>query len=112
MHVPHYEPTPVSDDDEWVARNIGRLPWWVSPRMIEERVGDIENEDDDRLWLVQENPRVGALRRGGKGHSGKGPDDWAIDLFYSKAIRKARRKENKAKKRARLEAAAKEGETS
>ena len=31
---------------------------------------------------------------------------------YSKAIRKARRKENKAKKRARLEAAAKEGETS
>ena len=78
----------MTENDEYVKRNIGRLPWWVTSRMVED-LGHAPN-DDELFWFVPQAPPllVRALRRGGKGHRGK-LDGVPPDLFASSYVRRA-----------------------
>lgn len=83
MSDTEYEET---DNDRFVKENFRRLPWWVTPRMLESIAcpGGCAY-----LWMVPDcRFMVRRLKSGKKGHRGKIPDV-PFDLFGSSTIRSA-----------------------
>ena len=76
-----------TEDDRFVKQNFRRLPWWVTPRMLDP---DVHWSDDSvYLWMVPDcRFMVRRLKNGKKGHRGKIPEV-PFDLFGSAAMREA-----------------------
>ena len=76
-----------TENDTFVKENIRRLPWWVTPRMLESIVP--RSSGCAYLWMVPDcRFMVRRLKRGKKGHRGKIPAV-PFDVFGSSTIRNA-----------------------